>query len=94
MLWMTILIGGANPPENITLLGTHDFDTGGQIGVSAPPRGSSLPTSAGSSGGRGTGSRSADADRPPAGYAGGSSDVSGSPLKQYAAYVSSPPGCA
>ena len=46
MLWMTILIGGANPPENITLLGTHDFDTGGQIGVSAPPRGSSLPTSA------------------------------------------------
>ena len=39
MLWMTILIGGANPPENITLLGTHDFDTGGQIGsVSAASR--------------------------------------------------------
>jgi hypothetical protein len=31
-LWMTIFFIGRKPPENITLHGAHDFDSGGQIG--------------------------------------------------------------
>ena len=32
MIWMTLFFIGSNPPENITLHGTHDFNSGGQIG--------------------------------------------------------------
>jgi hypothetical protein len=32
MLWMTLLFEGAKPPENITLHGAHDFNSGGEIG--------------------------------------------------------------
>ena len=31
-LWMTLFFPGAKPPENITLLGAHDFNNGGEIG--------------------------------------------------------------
>jgi hypothetical protein len=31
-LWMTIFFLGAKPPENMTLLGAHDFNSGGEIG--------------------------------------------------------------
>ena len=31
-LWVTLFFLGANPPENITLLGAHDFHSGGEIG--------------------------------------------------------------
>ena len=29
---MTLFFLGAKPPENITLLGAHDFNNGGEIG--------------------------------------------------------------
>ena len=32
MVWMTLFFIGAKPPENITLHGAHDFNSGGQIG--------------------------------------------------------------
>jgi len=32
MLWMTLFFEGAQPPENITLHGAHDFNSGGEIG--------------------------------------------------------------
>lgn len=32
MLWMTLFFLGAKPPENISLLGAHDFNSGGEIG--------------------------------------------------------------
>ena len=32
MLWVTLFYLGAKPPENITLHGSHDFSSGGQIG--------------------------------------------------------------
>jgi hypothetical protein len=32
MLWVTIFFLGAKPPENITLHGSHDFNSGGEIG--------------------------------------------------------------
>ena len=32
MVWMTLFYFGAKPPENITLHGSHDFDSGAQIG--------------------------------------------------------------
>jgi hypothetical protein len=31
-LWVTLFFLGGNPPENITLLGAHDFHSGGEIG--------------------------------------------------------------
>jgi streptogramin lyase len=31
-LWITLFFLGGKPPENITLHGAHDFDSGGQIG--------------------------------------------------------------
>jgi len=31
-LWMTLFFLGAKPPENMTLHGAHDFNSGGQIG--------------------------------------------------------------
>jgi streptogramin lyase len=31
-LWVTLFFLGGNPPENITLLGAHDFNSGGEIG--------------------------------------------------------------
>lgn len=31
-LWVTLFFLGANPPENITLHGAHDFGSGGEIG--------------------------------------------------------------
>jgi len=31
MLWMTLFFGGEKPPENITLHGAHDFNSGGEI---------------------------------------------------------------
>lgn len=32
MLWVTIFFRDEQPPENITLHGSHDFNSGGQIG--------------------------------------------------------------
>jgi hypothetical protein len=32
MLWLTIFFFERKPPENITLHGAHDFDSGGEIG--------------------------------------------------------------
>jgi hypothetical protein len=32
MVWITLFFIGAKPPENITLHGAHDFNSGGQIG--------------------------------------------------------------
>jgi hypothetical protein len=32
MLWMTLFFLGAKPPENMTLHGAHDFNSGGEIG--------------------------------------------------------------
>ena len=32
MLWVTLFFLGEKPPENITLLGAHDFDSGNEIG--------------------------------------------------------------
>jgi hypothetical protein len=32
MVWITLFFLGAKPPENITLHGAHDFNSGGQIG--------------------------------------------------------------
>ena len=32
MLWITIFFIKAKPPENITLHGAHDFNSGGEIG--------------------------------------------------------------
>jgi hypothetical protein len=38
-LWVTLFFLGKNPPENMTLLGAHDFTNGGEIGsVSAAHR--------------------------------------------------------
>jgi hypothetical protein len=31
-LWVTLFYLGQKPPQNITLHGAHDFDSGGQIG--------------------------------------------------------------
>jgi hypothetical protein len=31
-LWVTLFFLGANPPENMTLHGAHDFGSGGEIG--------------------------------------------------------------
>jgi hypothetical protein len=31
-LWMTLFFLGKKPPENITLHGAHDFNSGGEIG--------------------------------------------------------------
>jgi hypothetical protein len=31
-LWVTLFFLGGKPPENITLLGAHDFNSGGEIG--------------------------------------------------------------
>jgi streptogramin lyase len=31
-LWITLFFLGGHPPENITLLGAHDFNSGGEIG--------------------------------------------------------------
>ncbi len=31
-LWVTIFFLGAKPPENITLHGAHDFNSGGEVG--------------------------------------------------------------
>jgi hypothetical protein len=31
-LWLTLFFLGRKPPENITLLGAHDFDSGDEIG--------------------------------------------------------------
>jgi hypothetical protein len=42
MLWVTIFFLKGKPPENITLHGAHDFDSGGEIGsVSAASSGQS-----------------------------------------------------
>jgi hypothetical protein len=32
MLWITLFFLGGKPPENMTLHGSHDFNTGGEIG--------------------------------------------------------------
>jgi len=32
MLWMTLFFLKGRPPENITLHGSHDFNSGGEIG--------------------------------------------------------------
>lgn len=32
MLWLTLFFIGEKPPENITMHGSHDFNSGGQIG--------------------------------------------------------------
>jgi hypothetical protein len=32
MLWITLFFVKAKPPENITLHGAHDFNSGGEIG--------------------------------------------------------------
>jgi hypothetical protein len=32
MVWITLFFLGAKPPQNITLHGAHDFNSGGQIG--------------------------------------------------------------
>lgn len=40
MLWITLFFIGKKPPENMTLHGAHDFDSGGEIGsVSAASSG-------------------------------------------------------
>jgi hypothetical protein len=31
-LWLTLFFLGGKPPENITLLGAHDFTSGGEVG--------------------------------------------------------------
>ena len=31
-LWVTLFFLGGRPPENMTLLGAHDFHSGGEIG--------------------------------------------------------------
>ena len=31
-LWVTLFFLGEKPPENMTLLGAHDFNSGGEIG--------------------------------------------------------------
>ena len=31
-LWLTLFFRGSKPPENITVLGAHDFDSGDEIG--------------------------------------------------------------
>jgi hypothetical protein len=32
MLWVTLFFLGQHPPQNITLHGSHDFSSGGEIG--------------------------------------------------------------
>jgi hypothetical protein len=32
MLWMTLFFLGQQPPQNMTLHGAHDFNSGGEIG--------------------------------------------------------------
>jgi hypothetical protein len=32
MVWITLFFLGTKPPQNITLHGAHDFNSGGQIG--------------------------------------------------------------
>ena len=32
MLWMTLFFLGKKPPQNMTLHGAHDFNSGGEIG--------------------------------------------------------------
>jgi hypothetical protein len=32
MLWITLFFLGSKPPQNMTLHGSHDFNTGGEIG--------------------------------------------------------------
>ena len=32
MLWMTLFFLGQKPPQNMTLHGSHDFNSGGEIG--------------------------------------------------------------
>jgi len=32
MLWVTLFFEGEKPPENITLHGAHDFNSGNEIG--------------------------------------------------------------
>lgn len=32
MLWLTLFFLKGKPPENMTLHGAHDFNTGGEIG--------------------------------------------------------------
>jgi hypothetical protein len=32
MLWMTLFFLGEKPPQNMTLHGSHDFNSGGEIG--------------------------------------------------------------
>jgi hypothetical protein len=32
MLWMTVFFLGQKPPQNMTLHGAHDFNSGGEIG--------------------------------------------------------------
>jgi hypothetical protein len=32
MLWITLFFLGEKPPENMTLHGSHDFNSGGEIG--------------------------------------------------------------
>jgi hypothetical protein len=32
MLWVTLFFEGAKPPENITLHGAHDFNSGNEVG--------------------------------------------------------------
>jgi hypothetical protein len=32
MLWITLFFLGKKPPENMTLHGSHDFNSGGEIG--------------------------------------------------------------
>jgi len=32
MLWLTLFFIGRKPPENMTLHGAHDFNSGGEIG--------------------------------------------------------------
>ena len=32
MLWMTLFFLGQKPPQNMTLHGAHDFNSGGEIG--------------------------------------------------------------
>ena len=40
MLWVTLFFLGEKPPQNITLHGSHDFNSGGEIGsVSAASAG-------------------------------------------------------
>ncbi|MEJ0078001.1 MAG: hypothetical protein WDO17_21695 [Alphaproteobacteria bacterium] len=42
-LWLTLFFIGQKPPENITLHGAHDFNSGGEIGSVSAASGAFAP---------------------------------------------------